>query len=133
MNNFFLNIKKDDKVTSQEVGELRIAVGWKSLEKKLDKAISNSLCTYSIRDKVKLVGFVRIIGDGTIHAHIIDLMIHPDYQKKGLGKHLIKKVIDDLRDEKYDFISVTFSDELSEFYEKLGFAHRKGGIIELVL
>jgi ribosomal protein S18 acetylase RimI-like enzyme len=121
---------KDGHVLSTEVAALRIAVGWDPLTDKLEAALSNTQTQYSMRDAGRLIGFVRVVGDGCVHAHIVDLTIHPDYQHRGLGTGLVKKVITDLKEDGINFISLTYDRNLEDFYRKSGFEVCGGGIIK---
>jgi ribosomal protein S18 acetylase RimI-like enzyme len=90
----------------------------------LEKAIKNSWYTLSIYDFDKLVGFGRIIADGVHHALIVDLIIHPDYQGKGLGTQLLERLV--IRCKKYSIrdIQLFAAKDKYGFYEKLKFKIR---------
>lgn len=81
------------KVSAAEVAQLRKVVGWTPLNEQLDQALANSYTHFSVRVNNQLVGFVRVISDRAIHAYIADLIVHPDYQKKGIGKALIQEAV----------------------------------------
>ena len=43
-------------------------------------------------DGERLVGIVRVWNDGGFLAYIADLAVHPDYQKHGIGRELLRLV-----------------------------------------
>ena len=51
----------------------------------------------------------------------IVIMVHPDYQDRGIGTDLMKKMIDYLKEKHIYMISVVFEEKLKPFYEKFGF------------
>lgn len=56
------------------------------------RALSNSLFVVSIWKDDKLIGFGRIIGDKGISHTVCDVMVHPDYQGKGIGKAIMNEI-----------------------------------------
>lgn len=81
-------IKKDIKVS--EFVEIRNLVGWNKInEKQIEKAIKNSMVNNSVYDNNKCIGVGRIVGDHTLKGMLTDIMVHPDYQGKGIGKIIV--------------------------------------------
>ena len=54
------------------------------------KTIENSLCFGVYADSKEQVGFARVVSDYVFFGNIMDVIIDPDYQGKGLGKTLIE-------------------------------------------
>jgi ribosomal-protein-alanine N-acetyltransferase len=57
-------------------------------------------------------------------AHLINLAVHPDFRKKGLGTDLVEKIIKDMKSAKAHsiYLEVRKSNEAAlEFYSKLLF------------
>ena len=46
------------------------------------------------------VGMGRIVGDGAVICYIQDLIVVPEYQKKGMGHAIITKLIDYVKEIK---------------------------------
>ncbi len=75
--------------TVSEYKKLRGLVGWwETVETAIDVALKNSLFSVVAVEHDTVIGFGRVIGDGGLYFYIQDLIIHPDYQAKGLGKSL---------------------------------------------
>lgn len=50
-------------------------------------------CFITSEEDNSLVGMGRIIGDGGWYFHIADMAIHPQHQRKGLGDHILKRLL----------------------------------------
>lgn len=90
----------------------------------LKKAIQNSWYSVSIYHLENLIGFGRVISDGVHHALIVDLMIHPDYQGKGIGGKLLDRLLKKCRNDKIRDIQLFAAKNKYHFYEKNGFEKR---------
>ena len=87
--------------------------------------------TYFVaRDNEKLVGFVSVISDGAADAFLVDLIVHPDFQKQGLGKELVRRAVKYSESIGVQCVHVTFNRSEEEFYRKCGFHIFGGGIID---
>lgn len=64
----------------------------------LANAIQSSWYSTSIYDLDILIGFGRVIADGVHHALIVDLIIHPNYQGKGIGSKLLDRLVNKCKD-----------------------------------
>ncbi|MCB1045550.1 MAG: GNAT family N-acetyltransferase [Acidobacteria bacterium] len=49
------------------------------------KGLPNSLFSTTIRDHGRLIGMGRVIGDDGCNFEVVDIAVHPDYQRQGLG------------------------------------------------
>jgi GNAT superfamily N-acetyltransferase len=56
------------------------------------KSIENSLCFGVFCDN-KQVGFARVVSDYAVFAWIMDVFILENYRNRGLGKELIKRIV----------------------------------------
>lgn len=55
----------------------------------------HSLLWVTARKAGRLVGFVNVVGDGGARAILLDTCVHPDEQGRGLGKALVRAVVDE--------------------------------------
>jgi ribosomal protein S18 acetylase RimI-like enzyme len=70
-------------------------------------------------DDGRIVGFVTAVGDGVLSAYIPLLEVLPDYQGRGIGSELVRRLLAAL-DGIY-MIDVCCDAELEPFYRRLGF------------
>jgi ribosomal protein S18 acetylase RimI-like enzyme len=76
----------------------------------------------------KLIGFSRIISDLTYKAMIFDVIIHDDYQGKGLGRFLVNHIVSHPQLESVEHIELYCKPDKVPFYEKLGFTKELEGL-----
>lgn len=55
---------------------------------------------------------------------IISLLVNPEYQRKGISRRLIQKVIDEAKHQNKKNILLLCKDHLIDFYKKYGFKHK---------
>lgn len=116
--------RTDAKIESSSLSDLTEAVGWgrRTIEQ-WQNILSQSKYVYSLFHENQLIGFGRILEDGTM-AMFYDIAIHPDYQGKGLGMRVMRYLLDCVKDKGYASIGLFAWDKNPkniEFYEKLGF------------
>ncbi len=84
------------------------------------KTIENSLCFGVYADSKEQIGFARVVSDYVFFGNIMDVIIDPDYQGKGLGKTLIEFMLNDDIIKGLQTITLKTKDAHS-FYERYGF------------
>ncbi len=65
----------------------------------MNDAIQNSRHSNSIYRPDRLIGSGRAISDGVHHPPIVNLIVLPDFQGRGLGKLLLNKSVNRLRED----------------------------------
>lgn len=116
-----------------ELEELCNAVGWSRRPlRKVKKAIEHSFLVASMWEvrgsQRRLVGFARATSDHAFNATIWDVVVHPDFQGKGLGKAMMKYMIKQLRGEDISNITLFADPQVVDFYKGLGFMSDPEGI-----
>lgn len=116
-----IEIKETQNVKQEDIIEIYKANHWSSAEKpnQLFKALINSHSFVTAWHNEKLVGLGNAISDGFLVVYYPHLLVHPDYQGKGIGKLIINKF-----QEKYgDFHQqiLVADGKAIDFYEKCGF------------
>ena len=107
---------------------LRNEVEWWDVEKdSTEKALRNSLYSVVAIENDKVIGVGRIIGDGGLYFYIQDLIVHPDYQNKGLGKRLMRELMNyiDENAKHGAFVGLMSAKGSEKFYELFGFKARE--------
>jgi ribosomal protein S18 acetylase RimI-like enzyme len=116
-----------------ELEELCSAVGWSRRPlRKVKKAIQHSFLVVTMWEERgtqrRLVGFSRATSDHAFNATIWDVVVHPDFQSRGLGKALMKHMIKKLRSEDISNITLFADPQVVDFYRRLGFMSDPEGI-----
>lgn len=79
-----------------EILNLYASVGWIAYTRDpqtLRNAFENSLLTLAAYDGDRLIGILRAVGDGCTIVFVQDLLVHPDFQRKGVGSALLQSVM----------------------------------------
>jgi 8-oxo-dGTP diphosphatase len=97
--------------------------GWSNYTTNIEMlklAYDNSLRIVSLWDGNKLVGIIRVVGDGYSIIYIQDLIILTEYQKQGLGSMLINYVINAYKDVYQKVLLTENQSSTVKFYESCG-------------
>ncbi|MEN6609576.1 MAG: GNAT family N-acetyltransferase [Methanoregulaceae archaeon] len=76
----------------------------------------------------RTVGMGRVISDGVSDAYIQDLVVHPDFRKKGVGKKLLETLLAHCKAADMTWISLIAEPGMEGFYLSLGFRPMKGHV-----
>ena len=124
------NIKFVRKWPEDEIVNLYKAGGW--WKDHYDKSgikylIKGSFVFAVVVDKKtgKTIGMGRVLSDGISDAYIQDLVILQEYRNKGIGKKLVKKLIDYCKSKNIHWIALISEPNQEEFYKKIGFKEMK--------
>lgn len=75
----------------------------------------------------QVIGFISAISDGVLSAYIPFLEVLPAYKNRGIGKELIKRMLDELSN--IYMIDLCCDDELIPLYEKFGMIRSNGMLV----
>ena len=78
-------------------------------------------------EKNQVVGFITAISDNVLSAYIPFLEVLPEYKAKGIGKQLVSRMLDELK-EIY-MVDICCDDDLVPYYKNFGMTHTNGMII----
>jgi N-acetylglutamate synthase-like GNAT family acetyltransferase len=126
-----LQIKCKPKLEAGQIDVLRVAVGWQAPIFDYTIALERSFSYYGVLEDQNLIGFLNVISDGVSYALIVDVMVHPAYQRLGIGKQLLQTAIQDLQTTNVARVCVMFDESLQNFYTSLGFTNLEGGMLKL--
>jgi len=70
------------------------------------------------RDGGSVIGYVTAVGDGVISAYIPLLEVLPDYQGRGIGSELMRRMLVQL--ERFYMVDVCCDASLEPFYRRFG-------------
>lgn len=116
---------KENALCYDDYRRLRESVGWHNYARaQTENALSRSLYTVVAEDANQVVGMGRLIGDGLYYL-IIDIVVQPDYQQKGIGSKMIDMPVNFVDKETpvggRSSIQLIAVKGKEPFYEKKGF------------
>jgi ribosomal protein S18 acetylase RimI-like enzyme len=88
-----------------------------------DAGLPNSLFAVCIRDGDALIGMGRVVGDGGLNFDVVDIAVHPDYQRRGLGTLIMQALMEYIDAAAPDsaYISLLADDGAPKLYGRFGF------------
>jgi len=106
---------------SGELQKLFLSVQWESGQhpEKLVVAMENSSTVFSAWDNGQLIGLINALDDSSMTVYIHFLLVQPEYQGKGIGKELLKMMLDKYSD--YLRVVLIAYEEETGFYQNSGF------------
>ena len=119
-------IIKHNELTAEEFILLWEAVHWgpgPSLEQ-TRLAMEHTLFRVSVFDEDQIVAMARVIGDMGLDYYIKDVIVRPEYQKKGIGRALTEACIECARELGYlqlELEVVADNHRATELYRSVGF------------
>ena len=121
-----MTIREYTEYRGEEILALYAAVGWTNYTQRpemLRRSFENSLCTLAAFDgEEKLVGLVRAVGDGASALLIQDLLVRPDFQRRGVGGALLRALTERFSDVYQIQLLTDDTGKTRAFYRALGFA-----------
>ena len=116
---------KENMLCYEDYYRLRESVDWLNLsEQQAQKALNRSLYTVIAVENNQTIGMGRLIGDG-LYYMIVDIIVHPTYQKNGVGSQIINMIIKYVDDETpingRSGIQLIAEKGKETFYQNMGF------------
>lgn len=75
-------------------------------------------------DALDLVAMGRVVGDGGCFFQVVDIMVHPDFQGRGLGVEVMRRIMAYLTEaaDETAHINLFAAPKATRLYERFGFA-----------
>lgn len=128
--NGIMEYRINEPVGPEALSSLREAVGWNRMERELNDPRMSSFCHIAAWEGERLAGYIDCVSNRVTDAYIQDLMVHPEYQGRGIGTGLMERMIAYLKRERIHMISVIFEESLRPFYKRFGFYTMLSGQLE---
>lgn len=117
-------IREYTTYNENEIFPIYESVGWTNYTRSpqmLKEAYSHSLKIYAAYVDEKLVGVIRVVGDGFSVVFVQDLLIYPEYQRQGIGTALLKMIMEEYRGVYQLNLLTDNTEKTVAFYKSLGF------------
>lgn len=119
-----MTIQKYTDYVEKDVLHLYASVGWTAYTDHPDtlrEGFSHSLLTLAAYEDDRLVGLIRMVGDGVTVVLIQDLLILPEYQRKGIGTKLMQAALDRFSHVRQIQLVTDQTEKNIAFYQSQGF------------
>ena len=116
-----IRYSEDSRPTRAEVIDLYRTVGWSSADKPdaLHKGLLASHSLLTAWDDAALVGLGNAISDGHLVVYFPHMIVHPDYQGRGIGTQLMTRLL--ARYRGFHQQALIADGRAIAFYKRLGF------------
>lgn len=107
----------------EEILNLYDRVGWSiytSNPSMMKNAYKHSLKILGAYDGEKLIGIIRVVGDGYSIVYIQDIIVLPEYQRKGIGTILMKEILSEYKDVYQKVLMTDNTERTVQFYKSVG-------------
>ncbi|WP_342551391.1 GNAT family N-acetyltransferase [Paenibacillus sp. FSL R7-0652] len=117
------------EIRDEEVPSLREAIGWERRDDDYPTLFQRCNFWAGARDpEGVLIAFGYIAGTGLEHGYMEDIIVHPKYQRRGIGQQLVNELLNESTVRGLRIVTLTYSRVHKAFYEKCGFAPTHAGI-----
>ena len=107
----------------KEILPLYASVGWTAYTDAPDvlhRGFERSLLTFAAYEGETLVGLVRAVGDGETVVLMQDLLVFPQYQRRGIGTALMRAMMDRFANVRQFQLLTDDTEKTLAFYRSLG-------------
>lgn len=110
--------------SAEDYARIIAAVGWRPRQADaIETALRNSHYSVCAVSEGAVVGFGRVIGDGGLHLYLTDVIVHPEFQRRGIGTAIVAALTRWV--EEFPFpntvVAVLPTKGMASFYERHGF------------
>ncbi|MGH2561518.1 MAG: GNAT family N-acetyltransferase [Thermomicrobiales bacterium] len=122
---------RNPPITSEAINRPRTAAWDGPRMQDWGPVLARSLGWVGATDGDRLVGFVNVAWDGGAHAFLLDTTVHRDYQRRGIGRELVREAAALARERGAEWLHVDYEEELDTFYRRCGFRPTLAGLLFL--
>ena len=119
-----MEIREYRKYYEEEILRLYASVGWTAYTEQpeaLRRGFDSSLLTLAAYEGSELLGLIRVVGDGQTIVFVQDLLVFPEYQRKGIGSALLRAVLKRYENVRQIMLATDDTPKTKAFYRSMGF------------
>jgi len=125
-----ITLKTDHDIPFDQLVDLYNSFGWLAYtsdeqKPKLQEAINNSIHVVTAWSNERLVGLARCISDDVSICYLQDILIHPEFQRHGLGRKLLSNCLERFAHVRMKVLITDDEERQKLFYESLGYKNTK--------
>ncbi|MFT5365893.1 MAG: GNAT superfamily N-acetyltransferase [Candidatus Latescibacterota bacterium] len=118
-----ITYRQTRSITRKQILSLYQANEWSSANKptQLRNGLLNSHTLITAWDKNQLVGLGNALSDGHLVAYFPHLLVHPHYQRQGIGKKILQRLLTKYQGFRFHQRILVADAQAIPFYKKCGF------------
>ena len=119
-----MEIREYRTYNEAEILRLYQSVGWTAYTdhpEVLRKGFENSMLTLAAYEDDQLLGIIRAVGDGYTIVFVQDILVFPEYQRKGIGSALMQSILDRYSHVRQIELATDNTPKTIAFYKSMGF------------
>lgn len=119
-----MEIKEYNAYNEEEILSLYKSVGWTAYTEQPDvlrQGFENSMLILAAYDDEKLLGIIRAVGDGATIVFVQDILVFPEYQRRGVGTALLQAVLNRYDNVRQIELATDNTEKTVAFYKSMGF------------
>ena len=119
-----MEIREYASYKGEEILSLYASVGWTAYTdcpETLQRGFENSLLTLAAYEDGQLAGLIRTVGDGNTIVFVQDILVYPEYQRRGIGRALLQAVLDHYSHVRQIELATDNTPGTIGFYKSMGF------------
>ena len=119
-----MEIREYRTYNETDILQLYESVGWTAYTdhpEGLRKGFENSMLTLAAYKGEQLLGIIRAVGDGYTVVFVQDILVFPEYQRKGIGSALLQAILDKYSHVRQIELATDNTPKTITFYKSMGF------------
>ncbi|MBD2776580.1 GNAT family N-acetyltransferase [Iningainema sp. BLCCT55] len=96
--------------------------------KQLKDSFENSYATCIAYIDNQIIGTARVLSDGICNAYVVDVWTLSNYRRQGIGRTIMQILLEKLKGQHV----YLFTNDVPEFYKKIGFTEQPIGMSQVV-
>lgn len=119
-----MEIREYTTYNEEEILRLYASVGWTAYThhpEALRKGFENSMLTLAAYEGEDLLGIIRTVGDGHTIVFVQDILVFPEWQRKGVGSALLQEILDRYSHVRQIELATDNTSKTIAFYKSMGF------------
>lgn len=123
--NIAISYLKNTSIDTKTLTDLYDSVGWSAYTDEPDnmnRLLEGSAFYISAWKDDCLVGLIRAVSDTVSIVYIQDILVHPDYQRIGIGRQLMTSLLSEYQTIRQIVLLTDDTENTKAFYRSLGFS-----------
>lgn len=119
-----MEIRAYTEYNEAEILGLYASVGWTAYTDDpaaLRNGFANSLLTLAAYEEAALAGLIHVVGDGHTIVFVQDILVRPQFQRRGIGSVLLQAVLNRYAGVRQIELLTDDTPETAAFYRSMGF------------